>query len=119
MNTGTSGGTPVIPIILGNSLHCMIASQLMFDRGVNVQPILHPAVEEKAARLRIFITSLHTPNALTRSRPWPRNSKKSTRNISAGRPPPQPRNDGGIIQIAAISVEMSSAVFKSSYGCSS
>jgi 7-keto-8-aminopelargonate synthetase-like enzyme len=60
MNTGTSGGTPVIPIILGNSLHCMIASQLMFDRGVNVQPILHPAVEEKAARLRFFITSDHT-----------------------------------------------------------
>jgi 8-amino-7-oxononanoate synthase len=27
---------------------------------VNVQPILYPAVEEKAARLRYFITLLHT-----------------------------------------------------------
>ena len=32
----------------------------MAARGVNVQPILHPAVEEKAARLRFFITSTHT-----------------------------------------------------------
>ena len=60
MNTGTSGGTPVIPIVLGNSLHCMQASHMMFERGINVQPILHPAVEEKAARLRFFITSEHT-----------------------------------------------------------
>ncbi len=60
INTGTSGGTPVIPVILGNSLHCMLASQRMFERGVNVQPILHPAVEEKVARLRFFITSDHT-----------------------------------------------------------
>ena len=36
----------------------------MFARGVNVQPILHPAVEESAARLRFFITSLHTPEEL-------------------------------------------------------
>jgi 7-keto-8-aminopelargonate synthetase-like enzyme len=32
----------------------------LFDRGINVQPIVHPAVEEKAARLRFFITSAHT-----------------------------------------------------------
>ena len=41
----------------------MLALQIskgLFDRGVNVQPILHPAVEEKAARLRFFITSSHT-----------------------------------------------------------
>lgn len=27
---------------------------------MNVQPILHPAVEERAARMRFFITSNHT-----------------------------------------------------------
>jgi acyl carrier protein len=64
MNTGTSGETPVIPIVLGNSLHCMLASQKMFERGVNVQPILHPAVEEKASRLRFFITSDHTEDQI-------------------------------------------------------
>jgi 7-keto-8-aminopelargonate synthetase-like enzyme len=35
-------------------------SEAMFDRGINVQPILHPAVEESAARLRFFITARHT-----------------------------------------------------------
>jgi len=29
-------------------------------RGINVHPILHPAVEEKAARLRFFVTAKHT-----------------------------------------------------------
>ena len=32
----------------------------MFVRGINVQPILHPAVEESAARLRFFVTAKHT-----------------------------------------------------------
>jgi hypothetical protein len=32
----------------------------MLARGVNVQPILHPAVEEHLVRLRFFITSRHS-----------------------------------------------------------
>jgi hypothetical protein len=32
----------------------------LLARGINVQPILHPAVEEKATRLRFFITSRHS-----------------------------------------------------------
>jgi 8-amino-7-oxononanoate synthase len=60
LNTGTSRGTPVIPIILGNSIHCLMASQAMLERGINARPILHPAVEERAARIRFFITSEHT-----------------------------------------------------------
>ncbi len=60
LNTGLSKDTPVIPVILGNSIHALQLSKAMFQRGVNVMPILHPAVEESAARLRFFITSLHT-----------------------------------------------------------
>ncbi|MFZ5830497.1 MAG: aminotransferase class I/II-fold pyridoxal phosphate-dependent enzyme [Planctomycetota bacterium] len=59
-NTGMSNGTAVVPVIIGNSMHCLALSQAMFARGVNVQPILHPAVEESASRLRFFITSAHT-----------------------------------------------------------
>ena len=32
----------------------------MNESGVNVQPILYPAVEESAARLRFFINSTHS-----------------------------------------------------------
>jgi 8-amino-7-oxononanoate synthase len=60
MNTGRSQGTPIIPIIIGNSVDCLKLSRMMLARGVNVMPILHPAVEESAARLRFFITSQHT-----------------------------------------------------------
>ena len=47
-------------MILGNSIHCMKLSRAMFERGVSAQPILHPAVEESAARVRYFIASQHT-----------------------------------------------------------
>jgi len=64
LNTGTSKDSPIIPIILGNSLHCLALSRTMLARGVDVMPILHPAVEESASRLRFFITSRHTSEEL-------------------------------------------------------
>jgi 7-keto-8-aminopelargonate synthetase-like enzyme len=39
-------------------------SEALFLRGINVQPILHPAVEESAARLRFFITAKHTEDQI-------------------------------------------------------
>ncbi|HJT36223.1 MAG TPA: aminotransferase class I/II-fold pyridoxal phosphate-dependent enzyme [Pirellulales bacterium] len=60
LNTGLSKDTPVVPIILGDSLQCLRLSQALQQRGINVQPIVHPAVEERASRLRFFITSNHS-----------------------------------------------------------
>jgi len=60
LNTGLSEDSPIVPVILGDSVHCLRLSRAMFDRGINVQPILYPAVEERAARLRFFITASHT-----------------------------------------------------------
>jgi 7-keto-8-aminopelargonate synthetase-like enzyme len=60
LNTGKSNDTPVVPVILGNSLLALQLSRRLFQRGINVQPILYPAVEESAARLRFFVTSTHT-----------------------------------------------------------
>ncbi|MBM4091713.1 MAG: aminotransferase class I/II-fold pyridoxal phosphate-dependent enzyme, partial [Planctomycetes bacterium] len=64
LDTGMSHDTPVIPVIVGNSLHALQLSQRLFQRGINVQPILYPAVEEKAARLRFFITACHTESQI-------------------------------------------------------
>ena len=50
----------MVPVILGSSLLSLQLSRALFARGINVQPILYPAVEEAAARLRFFITSKHT-----------------------------------------------------------
>jgi 7-keto-8-aminopelargonate synthetase-like enzyme len=60
LDIGMSDGTPIVPVIIGNSLNALKLSRRLFDRGINVQPILYPAVEESAARLRFFITSNHT-----------------------------------------------------------
>ncbi len=60
LDTGTSNNTPVVPVIIGNSMVALMLSRRLHARGINVQPILHPAVEEKAARLRFFITSEHS-----------------------------------------------------------
>jgi 8-amino-7-oxononanoate synthase/acyl carrier protein len=67
LNTGTSHSTPVIPVITGNSLVALQLSQALRDRGINVQPIMYPAVEEKAARLRFFLTALHTSEQIRKT----------------------------------------------------
>ncbi len=67
LDTGSSGGTAIVPVILGNSMNALRLSRALFARGINVQPILYPAVEEKAARLRFFITSRHTPDQIRRT----------------------------------------------------
>jgi len=60
IDTGFSEGSAVVPAILGNSLHALQVSDALKRRGINVQPILYPAVEETAARLRFFCTATHT-----------------------------------------------------------
>jgi 8-amino-7-oxononanoate synthase len=67
LNTGMSKDSPVVPVIIGNSLHALQLSRRLFERGINVQPILYPAVEEEAARLRFFITSTHTEAQIRQS----------------------------------------------------
>ncbi len=67
LNTGLGNNTPVVPLITGNSVHALTLSRALFERGINVQPILYPAVEEEQARLRFFITSAHTDDQLRRT----------------------------------------------------
>ena len=67
LNTGMSNNTAVVPVITGNSLHALMLSKALFDRGISVQPILYPAVEEEKARLRFFITAAHTEDQIRRT----------------------------------------------------
>jgi 8-amino-7-oxononanoate synthase len=60
IDTGTSTGLAVIPAITGSSIRAARLSAAMFERGINVQPILYPAVPEKSARLRFFVSCQHT-----------------------------------------------------------
>lgn len=60
IDTGFSQGYSVIPVIIGSSLKAVRISNHLFERGINVQPIVYPAVEERSARLRFFVSSLHS-----------------------------------------------------------
>jgi 8-amino-7-oxononanoate synthase len=60
IDTGTSAGISVIPAIVGSSMRAARLSQALFERGINAQPILYPAVPEKMARLRFFMSSEHS-----------------------------------------------------------
>jgi len=60
LDVGGSVGASIVPIITGSSIKAGRLAQAMFQRGVNVQPILYPAVPERAARLRFFVTAAHT-----------------------------------------------------------
>jgi 8-amino-7-oxononanoate synthase len=60
IDTGTSAGISVIPAIVGSSIRAARLSAGLFERGINVQPILYPAVPEKLARLRFFMSCEHS-----------------------------------------------------------
>lgn len=60
LDCGHSQGFAVAPIITGSSVKAATASDQLFQAGINVLPIIFPAVPEKAARLRFFVTSEHS-----------------------------------------------------------
>ncbi|WP_426546848.1 aminotransferase class I/II-fold pyridoxal phosphate-dependent enzyme [Dapis sp. BLCC M126] len=60
LNTGMSKDSPVIPIIVGESIKSVMLSQNLFKRGINVPFMFYPSVPQNAARLRFFITCNHT-----------------------------------------------------------
>jgi 8-amino-7-oxononanoate synthase len=60
LDTGLASGAAVIPIVVGDSIATVLLSQELFNLGINVQPVLYPAVPVKSSRLRFFITAMHS-----------------------------------------------------------
>jgi 8-amino-7-oxononanoate synthase len=58
--TGSSKGVPIVPLIVGDTKRCVALTNALFKRGIDVQPILYPAVKERAVRLRFFVNCTHT-----------------------------------------------------------
>ncbi|MCB1653470.1 MAG: aminotransferase class I/II-fold pyridoxal phosphate-dependent enzyme [Pseudomonadales bacterium] len=67
LDTATSTGLAVIPVITGSSLKAGQLSSALFERGINAQPILYPAVPEKTARVRFFVSCEHTQEQISRT----------------------------------------------------
>ncbi|WP_322064634.1 aminotransferase class I/II-fold pyridoxal phosphate-dependent enzyme [Burkholderia ubonensis] len=60
LNTGNCHGGPIVPVIIGNQIECIRLYQILFANGINVQPIIFPAVAANAARLRFSFNATHT-----------------------------------------------------------
>ncbi|MBW8271468.1 aminotransferase class I/II-fold pyridoxal phosphate-dependent enzyme [Caldovatus aquaticus] len=60
LDVGRSAGMGIVPVIVGSSVGAARLSAALFARGINVQPILFPAVPEASARLRFFLSAEHT-----------------------------------------------------------
>ncbi len=60
LDTGPSAGYAVVPVVVGDSVGAVMLSNRLLERNINALPIIFPAVAEKSARLRFFVTSEHT-----------------------------------------------------------
>lgn len=60
VDTGRSAGLAIVPAITGSSIQAARLANALFERGISVAPILYPAVDEKSARLRFFLSAEHT-----------------------------------------------------------
>ena len=67
LDTGSSSGYAVVPVIVGDAVIAIRLTDLLFQRGVNALPIIYPAVPLKTDRVRFFITSEHTREQLART----------------------------------------------------
>lgn len=57
LDTGTAIDGSVVPVMIGSSASAVRLAGRLYERGINVLPIIHPAVPEKQARLRFFLTA--------------------------------------------------------------
>jgi len=60
LDVGLSEGAAITPVIIGDSLGAIIAANQLLAQGINALPIIFPAVPEKQARLRFFVTAMHS-----------------------------------------------------------
>ncbi|MGX9962094.1 aminotransferase class I/II-fold pyridoxal phosphate-dependent enzyme [Roseomonas sp. F4] len=59
-DTGASEGLSIVPVVLGSSVRAVRVSVALLEHGVNALPIVFPAVPEKLARLRFFLSAEHS-----------------------------------------------------------
>jgi len=65
IDTGLAEGvSAIVPCMIGDPEHAMRVSQQLLESGINVQPLVYPAVAPDAARLRFFVSTLHTEDQL-------------------------------------------------------
>ena len=65
LDTGLGEGHAICPVLVGDSLRAAKLCEVLLNEGINVAPIIYPAVPMQSARLRFFMTSGHTEAQIT------------------------------------------------------
>src|SRR5215472_4249022 len=69
LTVGGDEESPVASLIVGDDKMAMLLSQKLLERGIEVQPIVRPAVSATTARLRFFLTANHTEEQILETVP--------------------------------------------------
>jgi dethiobiotin synthase len=59
------GESPILPLIIGDTLETISAAEQLQQRGFDVRAIRPPTVAEGSSRLRIVVRATHTPEQLS------------------------------------------------------
>jgi 8-amino-7-oxononanoate synthase len=64
---GDGAGAPVVPVAVGDTSRALLLVARLAARGVNVAPLIPPAVPPGHERLRFFISADHRPDDVARA----------------------------------------------------
>ncbi len=67
LDTSTSQGRAVVPIMVGDAAKTLYAAGRVFEEGISAQPVIYPAVSPNEGRLRLFLTAAHDMADVERS----------------------------------------------------
>jgi len=84
LTVGGDEESPVASLIVGDDKMAMMLSHNLLEHGIEVQPIVRPAVSATTARLRFFLTANHTEEQILHTVPLvARELEKLRRTFSA------------------------------------
>jgi 8-amino-7-oxononanoate synthase len=63
----TDDASPIVPVRIGEQDRCIRVSMRLLEVGINVQPVVFPAVPAGEALLRFFVTCGHSESELERT----------------------------------------------------
>jgi 8-amino-7-oxononanoate synthase len=58
--------TPVIPVLIGETIQAAVVWRALFDNGIFTHPIVPPAVPANSCRIRVSMSAEHSPEQIDR-----------------------------------------------------
>lgn len=62
--------SPIKPVMIGDTFRCVALANRLSERGLLTQPMIPPSTPQDGARLRFFVTSLHTDEQIDTAVDW-------------------------------------------------